>query len=114
MRAVRFFVALILLIAASPTVARADARAPLGYLLLCVERPDECQAGGASSIVVTDESEITLEQINSRVNQSITPRREEGADEWTVDASAGDCADYVLATRHRLIALGLPPSALRI
>jgi predicted transglutaminase-like cysteine proteinase len=106
----RHCVAMILMIAA----ARADADVPLGYLLMCVELPEECEAGGASSIVVTDEIEVTLAQINSRVNHAIVPLRDEGADVWTVNASAGDCEDYVLAKRHQLIALGLPPSALRI
>ena len=110
----RYFVATILMFAACTAPARADGDVPLGYLLMCVELPEECQAGGASSIVVTDEIENTLEQVNFKVNQSITPRRDEGADEWTVNASAGDCEDYVLAKRHQLIGLGLPPSALRI
>src|SRR5436190_18367289 len=99
----RYFVATILMFAACTAPARADADVPLGYLLMCVELPEECQAGGASSIVVTDEIENTLEQVNLKVNQSITPRRDEGADEWTVNASAGDCEDYVLAKRHQLI-----------
>ena len=59
----RYFVATILMFAACTAPARADGDVPLGYLLMCVELPEECQAGGASSIVVTDEIENTLEQV---------------------------------------------------
>jgi predicted transglutaminase-like cysteine proteinase len=36
------------------------------------------------------------------------------ADHWTLPTSRGDCEDYVLLKRKRLIALGWPPSALLI
>jgi predicted transglutaminase-like cysteine proteinase len=36
------------------------------------------------------------------------------ADYWTIPTTKGDCEDYVLLKRHRLIALGWPPSALLI
>src|SRR5688572_12293436 len=96
----------ILTIVASTATARADARVPMGYLVMCVELPEECEAGGPSWIEVTDEIEVALTEINRSVNHSIKPRRDEGgADVWTVDAAAGDCEDYVLAKRHQLIVL---------
>ena len=81
---------------------------------MCVEHPDECEGGGASSVVVTGELAATLEKVNSDINRSIAPVSDEGPDVWSLNVSAGDCEDYVLAKRHALIASGLPPSALRI
>jgi predicted transglutaminase-like cysteine proteinase len=55
-----------------------------------------------------------LDRVNLAVNRQITPRADRGADTWSLDASAGDCEDYVLAKRKQLIAAGLPANALRI
>jgi predicted transglutaminase-like cysteine proteinase len=115
MSILRFTVVLMLALTASTVAAQARSNMPLGYMLLCVEQPEECEGGGDGSVVVTGEVEATLERINSMVNRSITPQRDPGdTDVWTVNASAGDCEDYVLTKRHQLIALGLPASALRI
>ncbi|MBL8599059.1 MAG: transglutaminase-like cysteine peptidase [Devosia sp.] len=103
-----------LLALAGMTPARAETDVPLGYLLMCLQLPEECEAGGTSTLVVDGEVAATLERINSSVNRAITPREDQGADVWSVSVSAGDCEDYVLAKRHALIASGLPPSALRI
>ena len=102
------------MVAALIPAARADADVPLGYWLMCLEHPEECEGGGASSVVITGEIAATLESVNSSVNHAITPLSDEGQDVWSLDVSAGDCEDYVLAKRRALIASGLPPSALRI
>jgi predicted transglutaminase-like cysteine proteinase len=102
------------MVAGSMSAARADADVPLGYWLMCLEHPQECEAGGASSVVVTADIAATIESINSTINRSITPMNDAGPDVWSIGVAAGDCEDYVLAKRHALIASGLPPSALRI
>ncbi|MEO7223947.1 MAG: transglutaminase-like cysteine peptidase [Devosia sp.] len=102
------------MIGASATSSVAGKRAPLGYQLMCLENPAECRGGGKSSVVVTDDVMVVLKRVNSMVNRSIKPRRDQGADVWSVNASSGDCEDYVLAKRRALIKSGLPPSALRI
>lgn len=107
-------VVVVAMLAASTASAHAEADVPIGYWLMCVEHPDECEGGGASSVVVTGELAATLERVNSSVNRSIAPVSDEGPDVWSLNVSAGDCEDYVLAKRHALIASGLPPSALRI
>jgi len=49
------------------------------------------------------------------VNNAIRPKNDRGGkDVWTLDASSGDCEDYVVTKRSRLIKMGLPPAALRI
>jgi predicted transglutaminase-like cysteine proteinase len=101
-------------VATMSTPSMASKRAPLGYQLMCLENPAECRGGGKSSIAVTDDIMSTLKRVNSSVNRSIKPRHDKGADVWSVNASSGDCEDYVLAKRRALIKSGLPPSALRI
>jgi predicted transglutaminase-like cysteine proteinase len=96
----------------APTQARS--KAPLGYQLMCLKNPEECKGGGASKVQATDDIMATLKRVNSRVNSSITPRNDKGADVWSASATSGDCEDYVLAKRRALIKAGLPASSLRI
>jgi predicted transglutaminase-like cysteine proteinase len=106
------FVALIL--AGTGTVTAGSKHAPLGYQLMCLQNPAECQGGGASQISATKAIMATLKRVNVAVNNAITPRRDGKADVWTVSASVGDCEDYAITKRHHLIKAGLPASALRI
>ena len=101
-------------IAATASPAMAGARAPLGYQLMCLKTPAECQGGGSSTVTATAEIIATLKRVNMRVNNSITPRNDSGADVWNASATSGDCEDYVLAKRRALITAGLPASSLRI
>lgn len=55
----------------------------------------------------------TLNVVNTAVNRAIAPVHD-GADRWSPDAAAGDCEEYALAKRQRLIALGWAPSQLLI
>ena len=92
----------------------ADSLPPLGYSMMCLKSPDQCRGGGASSVKATQNVMKTLRNVNSRINRAITPRNDTGADVWSVNASAGDCEDYVVAKRKALIKAGIPPSSLRI
>lgn len=95
-------------------VGQAEARAPLGFQLMCLQNPEQCRAGGASQVSVTDDLVALLNQVNRQVNRSITPVNDRGADTWTLNARSGDCEDFALSKRVKLIAAGLPASALRI
>jgi predicted transglutaminase-like cysteine proteinase len=59
-----------------------------------------------------------LQRINLLVNRSIEPKKDgmdRGlADRWSLDGRSGDCEDYALLKRKRLLDLGWPSSALRI
>jgi predicted transglutaminase-like cysteine proteinase len=91
------------------------ASAPLGFQLLCIKSPKECQGGGKASVAMTQQLMATLKSVNSKYNRAIKPRSDKnGQDIWTVGASAGDCEDYVLAKRRALIRAGFPASSLRI
>ncbi|HQZ12412.1 MAG TPA: transglutaminase-like cysteine peptidase [Devosia sp.] len=103
-----------LLSALSTAPAMADAKAPLGYQLMCLKTPAECKGGGASVTKASANTLALLKRVNAQVNAAITPRNDKGADVWNASASAGDCEDYVLAKRRALIRAGISASSLRI
>jgi predicted transglutaminase-like cysteine proteinase len=87
---------------------------PRGFLVMCQDHPSECRGGGASSIKYTDKLLALIKRVNSKVNSSITPVRDEVIDVWSVNATRGDCEEYVLAKRRALIDSGIPASSLSI
>jgi predicted transglutaminase-like cysteine proteinase len=105
--------------------------APSGFAEMCQRDPADCltRAQGAAAPVVLDAAhKATLERINRKVNDLITPAEDMqvyGVKEMWVDPLAGrpqnakgrvrgDCEDYALAKRDLLIAEGWPPGALFI
>ncbi len=103
------------LLVSSPVAARERGTAPpIGYQILCLQQPEQCQSGGASSVKAGRSTLKQLETVNRAVNRAIRPKSDGRADVWTVGAKSGDCEDYVLAKRQALIAKGFPPSALRV
>lgn len=94
--------------------ANGKAIVPLGFQLLCLKSPKFCQPGGASEVALTPDILHLLEKVNTQVNRAIRPQADGQVDRWTLNTKAGDCEDYVLAKRMKLMALGLPSSALRI
>lgn len=107
-------VALLAVTLLAGAVPAANAAAPLGYQIFCLKNPNECKGGGASQVKLTDDTMALMKTVNAKINRSITPRHDKGADVWSANATSGDCEDYVLAKRRALINAGLPPSALRI
>ena len=104
-----------MLAAAVATPSVAGALPPLGYQLLCLKHPEKCQTGGASRLEATKTVMATLRKVNLHVNSTIRPNAERGgSDVWSENVSAGDREDYALTKRPKLIALGLPPDALRL
>lgn len=101
-------------VTAAPAPAVAFNPAPLGYQLMCLKSPSLCKAGGPSAIAASPDVLKTLMTVNLEVNRSIRPHADGAQDVWSVDVASGDCEDYAMTKRQRLIGLGLPPSALRI
>ena len=88
---------------------------PLGFKVFCIRNPQQCVGGGASSVKLDDAQMGKLKSVNSAVNRSIRPRNDPGGkDTWTLNPASGDCEDYVITKRAKLIKMGFPPSALRI
>jgi predicted transglutaminase-like cysteine proteinase len=103
-----------------PTSGR-EAAIPSGYLGFCARMPDQCQIplGAAQSVTLTPSLSQTLQAVNQDVNSSIWPEDDERhygrAEYWTIPSDGyGDCEDYALAKRKKLLDAGLSPAALRI
>ncbi len=93
-------------------------QAPYGFVRFCARMPEECQQGPMEEqrFSATPERLSELDTINRRVNREITPATDMEiygqAEYWTIPTTRGDCEDYALLKRKRLMARGWPPSAL--
>lgn len=93
---------------------------PVGHYEFCQSAPQECTKTKASAPVeLTRELWATIVDVNNVVNTVITPRTDFemwGVEErWTYPVNGyGDCEDYVLDKRRRLMKAGVPASSLLI
>jgi predicted transglutaminase-like cysteine proteinase len=92
--------------------------APMAYAAFCIAYPEECRARPIEfrprPFKLTDERWAELVSINNEVNRAIIPQANKGGlrtEQWLIAPRAGDCNDYAVTKRHRLIALGWPPGA---
>jgi predicted transglutaminase-like cysteine proteinase len=98
-----------------------EAVIPPGYVGFCSRMPEQCKipADAAPSIALTPEIAQTLQAINRDVNNSIWPeddlRHYGRAEYWTIPTDGyGDCEDYALTKRQKLVEAGLSPASLRL
>jgi predicted transglutaminase-like cysteine proteinase len=91
----------------------ANSRPPLQFQIFCLQNPAECRRSRVSTVSYTPRVRHLLSSINDQVNRQIRPRSEK-VDVWSIAATTGDCDDYVMTKRHRLIRAGVPASALRV
>ncbi len=94
---------------------------PYGHADFCRREPRECAAGVLEDArrTGTGEALAELDRVNRQVNAEIEPvtDMEQYAveDYWTLPRSGkGDCEDYALLKRQRLMKAGWPASALLI
>ena len=93
-------------------------QAPYGFVQFCARMPEECQQGPMEEqrFSATPERLSELDTINRRVNREIAPATDMEiygqAEYWTIPTTRGDCEDYALLKRKRLMARGWPASAL--
>jgi predicted transglutaminase-like cysteine proteinase len=96
----------------------ANAQPPYGFIRFCEVQPEECAAGAIDDarFQATPERLSELDQVNRAVNRDIEPATDMeiyGVTElWTLPTKRGDCEDFALLKRHRLIARGWPVGAL--
>lgn len=89
---------------------------PIQFQVFCIQSPNKCKPGGAAQVTYTPKLKGLIEKVNTQVNRQITPRNED-RDIWQIaygPNAEGDCDDFVLTKRDRLIRSGVPASALRI
>ncbi|WP_051372058.1 transglutaminase-like cysteine peptidase [Leisingera aquimarina] len=93
---------------------------PLAHARFCLRHPGQCAVrGGNPQPARSAQAQLAeLVRINLAVNRDITPQTDgtvQGiADEWRLNAVRGDCEDYALQKRKRLINLGWPSKSLRL
>ncbi len=94
---------------------------PIGWVQFCQENSRECVSRNmpAASITLTEASWRRIVKINADVNREVTPVTDQehwGSPEvWSYPTDGkGDCEDYVLEKRRRLVEAGFPLNALLI
>jgi len=94
---------------------------PQGYVQFCTAMPRECETRDSRRQRVDSSPDrlAELDLVNRSVNAEIAPVEDidqYGLEEyWTLPTSGrGDCEEYVLVKRKRLMVTGWPPSALLI
>jgi predicted transglutaminase-like cysteine proteinase len=94
------------------------AQPPYGFVQFCERMPAECAQGVPEEqrFSATPERLSELDALNRAVNREIAPATDMEiygqAEYWTIPTTRGDCEDYALLKRKRLIARGWPASAL--
>jgi predicted transglutaminase-like cysteine proteinase len=95
------------------------AGAPFGHTLFCIKYPAECRVrklrfrGGPIELTAARRQELVL--VNAEVNRSIVATRMDepvSQEKWLISPKEGDCNDYAVTKRHKLIASGWPARAL--
>ena len=93
---------------------------PIGHYEFCQAYRSECQAGarGRAPAKVTEFGWSAVRQINEGVNHDLTPMTDKdlhGKDEyWSYPDGAGDCEDFVLLKRKKLMQKGFSAADLLI
>jgi predicted transglutaminase-like cysteine proteinase len=96
------------------------AQPPYGFVSFCERAPQECAQGPQEEqrFNATAARLAELDTVNRAVNHEIEPvtdiEQYGVTDYWTIPTTRGDCEDYVLLKRKRLMQLGWPASALLI
>lgn len=112
-----FLVNVAMMLLAAPGAARAGAAfaGPVGWQVMCAATPQYCNTGYVRQDAVLDPTSIAqLDAVNSAVNAEIAPLDEmPGQDTWRLAPAFGDCEDYALTKKHRLLSAGWAGERLR-
>lgn len=105
----------ILSVLAQPANAGDNVLPPIGHTFFCMRYPADCvrTVGRIIPDVVPERPE--LETVNEAVNSAIVPTTGESPlvnPHWSIDPVVGDCNDYAVTKRHRLLEEGWPASSL--
>jgi predicted transglutaminase-like cysteine proteinase len=102
-------------------IAGGNASRPIGWVQFCDDEPSACNGPRlrAVDVVLDEERWRELVRINARVNREVEPVTDEEqwgvVERWSMPYSGqGDCEDYVLEKRERLMNAGWPRQALLV
>jgi len=91
---------------------------PSGYYEMCVAQPGLCRTHRGrlattrdGSVVVSGSTMAQLSSVNASVNASIHPAYRS---DWTPGRDTGDCKDFAMTKRQRLLDAGWPSSAVPV
>ncbi|MBC7280685.1 transglutaminase-like cysteine peptidase [Hoeflea sp.] len=88
---------------------------PYGHVEYCSRKPSDCRSRSTRSQLPPARLDV-LRGVNVSVNRAIKPVSDQVAfgrkEYWTSKARAGDCEDFALAKRARLLSKGFKPSQL--
>ena len=87
--------------------------APKAYKKFCLSNPDECRQGGAQVVAYDARLMQKLRKVNNKVNRGIKWTKDHG-NVWKIGLGRGDCEDYALTKRSKLVKMGVPASSLRM
>jgi predicted transglutaminase-like cysteine proteinase len=98
---------------ASALLSMVSAAEPIAFSIYCMDHIEECPTKGPGFVRYSPTLMQLVSRVQTQVNGAIKPRRET-VDTWSADVSSGDCDDYVMTKRRRLIRAGVPATAMRI
>ncbi len=108
---------LVLIGSALPSLASEVDRfaGPDGWRVMCAATPRYCNTTPSQPAPPLKPAELAeLAAVNRAVNAAILGREEPaGQDVWRLAPAVGDCEDYALTKKHRLILAGWPGERLR-
>ena len=93
---------------------------PIGHYEFCKTSPRECARTGADSgpSILTEAAWKTILEVNYDVNAAVQPATDmeiHGVEErWAYPTARGDCEDYALLKRKKLVQMGFSPANLLI
>ncbi len=92
---------------------------PYGHHHYCQNRPRDCGAMRAAAPErLTSGKLAMLKRVNNSVNRSIVAKSDQDAfgktEHWAYPARVGDCEEFALAKRARLIGAGFRPANLKL
>jgi predicted transglutaminase-like cysteine proteinase len=99
------------------TTALEKATPPKGWVEFCAHYASECEGEARipRGIILTPEISQTINDVNQFVNAQIRPIPNMEHRDWHfAEDGQGDCKDYVLVKRQKLIEAGLPRESLLI
>lgn len=90
--------------------------APIAFAKFCEGAADQCiRIGDRDTVELTRQKRAELQGINAEINTSINyVSEQDGEDDWKLNPASGDCEDFAVTKRQRLLRAGWPSGALRI
>ncbi len=95
------------------------ALAPMAHTMFCLRYRADCEVHGIDfrkrNIALTVDRLNELNRVNRQINREIVPQPNLGGlatEDWIVAPVAGDCNDYAVTKRHKLLELGWPSRSL--